>query len=138
MSGLQRTINHARKVGFKEWFRMMTYIGDAKYGTHVGTDQFGNRYFQQYDAREELPGRQRWVDYAQDDFNASQVPRGWASWLAHTRLDPPPEDPIYQASKQKWETPYVENLTGTRGRFITYSTQAPKSEAWKPEVKPRA
>ena len=76
----------------------------------VGTDEFGNRYYENYNAHEEVPGRQRWVDYAQDDFNASQVPRGWHSWLSHIRLTPPTEDPIYQAAKQPWQVPYVENL----------------------------
>lgn len=33
-----------------------SYIGDAKYGRLVGTDQFGNRYFEQLDPKEELPG----------------------------------------------------------------------------------
>jgi NADH:ubiquinone oxidoreductase subunit len=76
----------------------------------VGTDSFGNRYFENYNGHEEVPGRHRWVDYAQDDFNASQVPPGWYSWLSHIRLTPPPEDPVFQASKQPWMVPYTENL----------------------------
>ncbi|RSH83473.1 uncharacterized protein EHS24_007158 [Apiotrichum porosum] len=104
----------------------------------VGTDQFGNRYFENLDATEEVPGRHRWVDYAQHDYNATQVPRGWSSWLHHIRLLPPPEDKVMEACKQPWQVPYHENLTGTRGRFITYSTQAPKMSAWEPKVKPRA
>jgi NADH:ubiquinone oxidoreductase subunit len=78
--------------------------------TAVGKDQFGNRYFQEYDANEELPGRQRWVLYEQYDFNASQVPREWASWLNHIRMEPPTADPVVQASKQPWQVPYFENL----------------------------
>lgn len=76
----------------------------------VGTDQFGNRYFENLDATEEVPGRHRWVDYAQHDYNATQVPRGWSSWLHHIRLLPPPEDKVMEACKQPWQVPYHENL----------------------------
>ncbi|BEI84975.1 hypothetical protein CcaverHIS002_0503760 [Cutaneotrichosporon cavernicola] len=138
MSSLARTIRHARQVGLKEWFYQLNTIGDAKSGVFVGKDQFGNRYFQQYDAKEELPGRQRWVLYEQYDFNASQVPREWASWLTHIRMEPPTNDPVVKASEQPWQVPYFENLTGTRGRFNTYSTVKPKLEAWVPKTKPRA
>ena len=62
----------------------MQYTGDAKHGRLVGTDQcvlaflltelcfiitvvdrFGNRYFENMNAEEEIPGRHRWVDFAQ-------------------------------------------------------------------------
>ncbi|WVQ99931.1 hypothetical protein IAU59_007074 [Kwoniella sp. CBS 9459] len=134
---LARTVRHFRAVGFKEWFRQMTYIGDAKMGRHVGTDQFGNRYFENTDPNEEIPGRHRWIDYSQDDFNASQVPPEWHSWLSHIRKDAPQEDPIVQSVTPPWKTPFVENMTGTRGAFKTYSTTAPKIRAWDPVVKPR-
>ncbi|RSH88672.1 hypothetical protein EHS25_002899 [Saitozyma podzolica] len=52
---LARTVRHMRAVGFKEWFRQMTYIGDAKLGRHVGTDEMGNRYFENLDPNEEIP-----------------------------------------------------------------------------------
>lgn len=32
----------------------------------------------------------------------------------------------------------LTNSTGTRGRFNTYNTTAPKVETWQPETKPRA
>ncbi|WVO17775.1 hypothetical protein L204_105473 [Cryptococcus depauperatus] len=137
MVSLARTIRHIRAVGLKEYFRMMTYIGDVKQGRHVGTDQFGNKYFEQLDPAEEIPGRHRWVDYSQDDFNASQVPPEWHSWIHHIRKEPPQEDIIMKQSTPPWKAPFVENLTGTRGAYKTYSTTAPKLYAWQPVVKPR-
>ncbi|WWC90765.1 uncharacterized protein L201_005702 [Kwoniella dendrophila CBS 6074] len=134
---LARTIRHARAVGFKEWFRQMTYIGDAKSGRLVGSDQFGNRYYENTDPNEEIPGRHRWIDYSQDDFNASQVAPEWHSWLHHIRKDAPTEDPIVKAVSPPWKANYVENMTGTRGAYKTYSTTAPKIRAWDPVVKPR-
>lgn len=134
---LYRTIRSAWRVGFKEWFRQLQYIGDAKSGRLVGADQFGNRYYENYNPHEETPGRQRWVDYAQHEFNATQVPAEWHSWIHHLRKDPPTEDPIVKASTQSWQAPWVENLTGTRGAYKPYNTAAPKVTAWEPKVKPR-
>jgi len=34
----------------------MQYIGDTKSGRLVGTDQFGNRYYENMNPREEVPG----------------------------------------------------------------------------------
>ncbi|ORY35610.1 NDUFA12-domain-containing protein [Naematelia encephala] len=137
MVSLARTIRNFRRAGFKEWWRQLQYIGDAKYGRQVGSDQFGNRYFENMNPTEEVPGRQRWVDYTQHEYNATQVPPEWHSWLTHIRKDPPTEDPIMQASTPPWKIPYVENLTGTRGRFITYPTVVPKINAWEGKVAPR-
>lgn len=47
-------------------------------------------------------GRHRWVDYAQDDFNASQAVPEWHSWLHGIRKDPPHEDPIVNAARPPW------------------------------------
>ena len=48
-------------------------------------------------------GRHRWIDFSQDDFNASQVPPEWHSWLSHIRKDPPHEDPMVQSSTPPWK-----------------------------------
>ena len=39
MPSLLRTIRSMRRVGLKEWWRQLQYIGDAKSGTFVGADQ---------------------------------------------------------------------------------------------------
>ncbi|KAG8899242.1 hypothetical protein FRB99_006843 [Tulasnella sp. 403] len=137
MVSLWRTIRSFQRVGFREWWRQMQYIGDAKSGRFVGMDQFGNRYFENYNAEEEIPGRHRWVDYAEHEYNASQVPPEWHAWISHIRKDPPTEDPIMKGFKPSWQTPWVQNLTGTRGAFRTYNTVAPKIKPWEPKVTPR-
>jgi NADH dehydrogenase (ubiquinone) 1 alpha subcomplex subunit 12/NADH dehydrogenase [ubiquinone] 1 alpha subcomplex assembly factor 2 len=83
------------------------------------------------------PGRHRWIDFAQHDFNATQVPPEWHSWISHIRKDAPTEDPIMQASRPPWQTEAHESLTGTRARYTTYSTTAPKYRAWEPVVAKR-
>jgi len=42
MPSLQRTIRSIYRVGVKEWWRQLQYIGDAKSGRLVGTDQCVN------------------------------------------------------------------------------------------------
>lgn len=39
MVSLYRTIRSMRRVGLKEWWRQLQYIGDAKSGTYKGKDQ---------------------------------------------------------------------------------------------------
>ncbi|KIM45949.1 hypothetical protein M413DRAFT_441005 [Hebeloma cylindrosporum] len=138
MVSLHRTIRSIRRVGLREWWRQMQYIGDAKSGTYVGKDQFGNRYFENRNAEEEIPGRHRWADFAQHDFNATQIPPEWHSWISHIRKDPPTNDPVMQNLSPPWKAPYVENLTGTRGAYKPYNTVVPKINAWEPKVKARA
>ncbi|GAA97859.1 uncharacterized protein L969DRAFT_96240 [Mixia osmundae IAM 14324] len=132
---LARTIKHFRAVGFREWFHQMMTIGDAKSGKLAGIDQFGNKYYE--NTEDEVPGRHRWVDYSAYDFNGSQVPPEWHSWLNHIRTLPPDRDPVVIASRQAWQTEHFENLTGTRGAYKPYSSTGPKIIAWKPEVAKR-
>jgi hypothetical protein len=39
MVSLPRTLRNIRRAGIKQWWRYTYYIGDAKFGEHVGTDQ---------------------------------------------------------------------------------------------------
>ena len=39
----------------------------------------------------------------QHDFNGSQTPPEWHSWLTHIRKEPPTQDPIVKMSTQKWQ-----------------------------------
>ncbi|KAF8605098.1 putative cell viability protein [Ceratobasidium sp. AG-I] len=138
MVSLLRTLRSIRRVGVKEYIRQMWYIGDAKSGRFVGADRFGNRYFENYNPEEEIPGsRHRWVDYRQHEFNASQVPPEWHSWVHHIRNLPPTEDKIMQESQRPWQSDHVENLTGTRAAYRPYNTATPKITAWEPKIRPR-
>ncbi|MBS0471515.1 MAG: NADH:ubiquinone oxidoreductase subunit NDUFA12 [Proteobacteria bacterium] len=100
-------------------------------GTPVGTDQFGNRYY------ESKTGR-RWVLYA-GTVEASRVPPDWHGWLHHTFKEPPTVAPFRDKT---WEKPHQPNLTGTDGAYrpsgsLLASGVRPKAtgdyQAWKPE-----
>ncbi|KAI0069226.1 NDUFA12-domain-containing protein [Artomyces pyxidatus] len=134
MVGITRYIRQIRRVGIKEWWHQMQYMGDVKAGTFVGKDQFGNRYFENLNPEDEVPGRHRWVDFAQHDLNATQVPAEWHSWLSHIRKESPLEDKVVQNVSPPWKAPWIENLTGTRGAYRSYNTVKPKIEHWEPKV----
>ncbi|CED82174.1 ndufa12-domain-containing protein [Phaffia rhodozyma] len=137
MVSLARTIRNIRRTGVKYWFRQMLYLCDAKSGDFVGKDRFGNKYFQNYNPEEEIPGRHRWVDYAQHNYHVSQIPPEWHSWINHIRKDPPTIDPIMKESTPTWLLPHRENMTGTRGAYKPYSTTGAKLNAWEPKVAQR-
>ncbi|MDF3075287.1 MAG: dehydrogenase [Alphaproteobacteria bacterium] len=77
-------------------------------GEQVGSDQFGNHYYQE---RKIAAGRRRkrWVIY-NGEAEASRVPPDWHGWLHYTVDAPPPEDGL---PKQSWQKEHVPNLTGT-------------------------
>ncbi|CRK28716.1 hypothetical protein BN1708_004699 [Verticillium longisporum] len=109
MSTITRTLSNLRKVGIKDYFRQMLYIGDTKAGRLVGTDRAGNKFYEDMD---ELPLRTRWVDYKK-----------------HA------EDPLIRAGLRKFEKPHpIPNYTATRGAFVTYNTTKPKVRTWEPKA----
>ena len=75
-------------------------------GEGVGTDEFGNQYYQD---RKVAPNgrRKRWVVYEGDD-EASKVPPEWNAWLHYT-IDDIPDG----SRNQDWQKPHSPNLTGT-------------------------
>lgn len=81
-------------------------------GELVGTDQFGNHYYQD---RKEAKGRRRkrWVIY-NGEAEASRVPPDWHGWLHRTVDAPPPADGL---PKRVWQKEHVPNLTGTTGAY---------------------
>lgn len=76
-------------------------------GALVGTDKFGNRYYQA------KKGVRRWVIYA-GTVEASRVPPDWHGWLHHTFKEPPTTAPFKEKS---WEKEHQPNLTGTADAY---------------------
>ncbi len=81
-------------------------------GKHVGTDQFGNRYYTQRSAPDK--GRaKRWVIY-KGLAEPSKVPPLWHGWL-HYSTDALPDK---KHKAYDWEKEYIPNLTGTAGAYV--------------------
>jgi NADH:ubiquinone oxidoreductase subunit len=107
-------------------------------GKLVGSDAFGNRYFEEARLRKGNARKKRWVMY-NGLAEPSKVPAEWHGWLHHT-LETPPD-----AARQKryfWQKPHIPNLTGTEGRYLQQGHlqkggQRAKNSAdyvaWKPE-----
>ncbi|CAK7267323.1 hypothetical protein SEPCBS119000_002490 [Sporothrix epigloea] len=137
MSTISRTLGYLRRIGIKEYWHQLNYIGDTKAGTLIGTDKFGNKFYE--NMQEELPLRTRWVDYKSQDFDASQIEPFWHGWLAYSVDTPPQNDPLTAVSSARsWATPeHRPNYTGTRGAYKPYSTTKPKINSWQPVAAPR-
>ncbi|EIW82505.1 hypothetical protein CONPUDRAFT_153379 [Coniophora puteana RWD-64-598 SS2] len=74
--------------------------------------RFGNVYYENLNPEDEIPGRHRWVDFAQHFNNATQVPPEWHSWLSHIRQLPPTEDNVMKNMSPPWKAVCV-NLVQT-------------------------
>ena len=93
------------------WWNGQT-IGTQLYtwrkGVKVGADESGNVFYTSQD------GNRRWVIY-NGPIEASRISPEWHGWLHHTFKKPPTEDPL---PRHEWQTPHVENLTGTSGAYV--------------------
>ncbi|KAI1767517.1 NDUFA12-domain-containing protein [Hypoxylon sp. FL1150] len=132
MSTITRTLSNFWRVGFKDYFHQLNYIGDTKAGALIGTDRFGNKYFEN---TEELPLRTRWVDYKKHDFDPAQIEPGWHAWISYAVDKPPSQDPLLAYKRRVWEdidAKTIPNYTMTRGAYKPYSTVKSKITTWEP------
>lgn len=125
--------------------RMFAWWDGATMGTlftlfkryqHVGTDEFGNRYFE-----EKKPGydgiKHRYVVY-KGYADGSRVPSDWHGWMHHTFDECPQSAPL---PRQSFEKDHQPNLTGTVWAWHRKgSLEAPDGaksrksyEAWDPD-----
>jgi len=76
--------------------------------THIGTDDYGNRYFE--DRKVSVEGRKRRYGIYKGLAEPSKVPAEWHGWLHHTFPEPPTDAPL---PRRSWEKDHVPNMTGT-------------------------
>ncbi|KAJ1919254.1 hypothetical protein H4219_002106 [Mycoemilia scoparia] len=133
-----RFVNNLVRSTPREIWNSFRKLDDIKYGTIIGIDQFGNKY---YENREELYGRDRWVVTAapRGETDANKIPPLWHAWLHHTIDEVPPQgDKIYENKPKWWDTSKNNfNPTGTPMAFKTYNTTQPKFSSWEPKVTAR-
>mmetsp|Transcript_4545 Transcript_4545/g.7029 ORF Transcript_4545/g.7029 Transcript_4545/m.7029 type:complete len:149 (+) Transcript_4545:103-549(+) len=137
---LTATLGEVRSSGFGGALkRLFMMKGEIKAGAVVGTDAFGNKYYESTVPKDgEQYAKDRWVEYKDIyNFDASTVPPEWHAWLHHMCDDAPtrvePYKPFYDAGPMK-------NYTGTdksyfpQGHFYTArSAYSSKTKAWQPQ-----
>ena len=100
-----------------------------KDGRLVGTDQFGNKY---YENDYYFKANNRWVIYNEKhtyDYDGSMIPPEWHGWMHHKTDLPPTEKP---PQSHDWIQPWEVNPSGTKNAYVPYSTVKPKIQAWTP------
>lgn len=78
-------------------------------GRHVGTDEFGNKYYVQSKGIGPVGVPRRWVIFAKG-AEATNISADWHGWMHYT-TDTPPIAEAYQV--KPWQKPHVPNRTGT-------------------------
>ncbi|KJS39338.1 MAG: NADH dehydrogenase [Hyphomonas sp. BRH_c22] len=105
---------------------------------HVGTDEYGNRYFE--DRKASIEGRHRRYVMYKGLAEPSKVPADWHGWLHHTVNEPPTHMPL---ERRDWETDHTPNMTGTpyatkpKGSMSGGGTRQKSDsdyEAWTPDA----
>ena len=76
--------------------------------TLVGTDDYGNRYYE--DRKKSVERRNRRYVIYKGLAEPSKVPADWFGWLHYTLDKPPTESPL---NRRAWETDHKPNMTGT-------------------------
>ncbi|KAJ1983420.1 hypothetical protein H4R34_001295 [Dimargaris verticillata] len=130
---LFRQLKFMWAAGPRESFRQIMRIDEVKGGTLIGTDRYGNQYFENLS---EKLNRDRWVIYSRSDYDATQVPPEWHKWLHKlTDANPAHENPTLY----RWQVPrHIENMTGTDKAYQPYNTTQPKMQSWQPVAKDRS
>lgn len=116
------------------WWRgatLGTRLATLFSGSLVGSDKFGNRYY------ENRRGR-RWVVY-NGTVEASRVPPQWHGWLHKTFAQPPTAVPL---PAKPWEAEHRPNMSGTGDAYRPSGSLGSVGvrpaatgdyQAWKPE-----
>ena len=82
-------------------------------GTHIGTDNSGNKYYKCV-PRKGAKLERRWVMYV-DKADASLVPPEWHGWLQHQTDIIPGKTNKY---RQSWQKPHKPNLSGIEQTYF--------------------
>jgi len=114
LKNLLRFAGYISEKGVLNAIRETRLSNELRFGELKGVDQFGNKY---YESSRSIPGRHRWVVSGNNrDFNASNVPAEWHSWLHYTSDMPVSgsEQIIYKLKHQ----PTVTSKLGANANYM--------------------
>jgi NADH:ubiquinone oxidoreductase subunit len=96
----------------------------------VGTDQFGNKYYESHFRKNYLNQKARYVMY-KGKVESSKVPPMWHAWLHYLMKDVPTNN----ALSHKWEKDFMPNVTGTKFAYTPALKKVSNNyTSWKPGV----
>ncbi|GAB3457731.1 NADH:ubiquinone oxidoreductase subunit NDUFA12 [Insolitispirillum peregrinum] len=87
-----------------------TLFNTWRNGRQVGTDEYGNRYFEEKAPKAGARAR-RWVLY-KGSLEASKIPPAWHAWMHYTT------DAPVQAESRTWQKSHLPNVTGTEHSYL--------------------
>mgnify|MGYP006441516543 FL=1 len=106
MCGFKK-LNMSFNIIFTWWNKQTfgTFLKTLFYGTYVGKDEFGNKYYKS-------KKNERWVIY-NSNIEATKITSDWYLWMHHT-IDKFPND--NQKKMYLWQKKHLANQTGTNNR----------------------
>jgi NADH:ubiquinone oxidoreductase subunit len=114
MNVLSRWIRLGKKIhqtGYWTSLKRLIKTRELNFGTVVGVDQFGNKYYEDKDPV--YWSKARWVEFAKE-AEASTIPPEWHSWLHHISDEIPTRpDSLLAETTPKYRQEHVPNMTGT-------------------------
>jgi len=90
-----------------------TRLTISRQGRYVGTDDLGNKYYEQRTGVGPLGKPRRWVIY-KELSEASLISPDWHGWIHHT-VDTPPTEIEY--TPKPWQQAHQPNMTGTPNAY---------------------
>ncbi|ODV92309.1 hypothetical protein CANCADRAFT_84820 [Tortispora caseinolytica NRRL Y-17796] len=137
-SSLIRQVKNLFRIGPVRAFKEVVQLGDIKYGRLVGTDSYGNKYYENAE-EDEIHLRTRWVIYKQYYPDPATLEESWHAWLAHGLKEAPTELAPENIVHRKYPVPKTKQFaSGTPAAYVPYNTIKPKYASWNPVVKERS
>lgn len=131
ISGLDKAINLSNIIkhngGILKSVKKFYLQDDLKIGTLIGTDQFGNKY---YENPYYFVPRNRWVEFNEKtglDYESSQIPPEWHRWMTNMTEYPPT---VQKPVNYPWMQEHLATQTGTTNAYMPHNTVKTKIEAW--------
>ena len=95
-----------------------TVIFTTLFGTKVGSDEFGNKYYKSSKFAGKHIGRynkeRRWVIF-NGKAEASKIPPYWHGWMHYTHESPMTTE---ESKRYFWQKTHTPNLTGTKYAYM--------------------
>jgi NADH:ubiquinone oxidoreductase subunit len=82
----------------------------GRLANQVGTDEFGNRYYEARTNKESYDKHKRRFVIYNGYADASKIPPDWHGWMHYLYNDPPSKVPL---PAKAWEKPHLPNFSGT-------------------------